>query len=167
MTTTTDDPRLRHALDRLEIQELVARYALGQDLHQDGDDDVLREWRDVFTADAVLDYSAAGVPAPLNPTQVAELMRGPGGSMSALTRWQHLQGTAVITIDGDGDGATARTPHLHTHQGETDGRGWNLMQTGFFVDRLQHRPEGWRIVERKLEILWMDAFATIPNPLMG
>jgi hypothetical protein len=162
-TTTSDNARLQLLLDRLEIQDLVTRYGLGQDLHQDGDDDVLREWREVFAPEATVDYSAAGAPASLTPDQLAAAMRGPGGSMGALRRWQHFEGVAAVTLDGDR--ATARTPHLHTHQGDTDGRGWNLIQTGFFVDRLERRPEGWRIVHRRLEILWMDTFATIPNPL--
>jgi hypothetical protein len=34
----------------------------------------------------------------------------------------------------------------------------NLFQTGDFVDRLERRPEGWRIVHRTPEITWMDTF---------
>jgi hypothetical protein len=60
----------------------------------------------------------------------------------------------------DGDTATARTPHIHTHKGGTDEAGWNPIQTGFFVDQFERRPEGWRIVHRRLEILWMDTFPT-------
>ena len=29
-----------------------------------------------------------------------------------------------------------------------------------FVDELERRPEGWRIVHRALEIFWMDTFPT-------
>jgi hypothetical protein len=28
------------------------------------------------------------------------------------------------------------------------------------VDRLERRPEGWRITHRMLEILWVDTFPT-------
>ena len=164
-TTTTDETSVRYLLDRLEIQDLVARYALGQDLHIDGDNAVLDEWKHIFTADAKLDYSVAGAPTSISPEQIVEIMRGPNGSMTPLKRWQHFEGVAVVEIDGDT--ATARTPHIHTHKGETNGQGWNLIQTGFFVDRLQRGANGWRIAERALEILWMDTFATIPNPLAG
>jgi SnoaL-like domain len=164
-TLTIDEPTIRYLLDRLEIQDLIARYALGQDLHIDGDNDVLDEWKHIFATDAKLDYSVAGAPSPISPEQIVEIMRGPNGSMGALKRWQHFQGVAIVEIDDDV--AAARTPHIHTHQGETNGNGWNLIQTGFFVDRLERGPEGWRIVDRKLEILWMDTFATIPNPLAG
>jgi hypothetical protein len=165
MTTTIDVTTVQYLLDRLQIQDLVARYGLGQDLHIDGDNDVMEEWKDVFSTDATLDYSAAGAPSPITPETIVEVMRGPGGSMTALKRWQHFEGVAVVEIDGDT--ATARSPHIHTHQGETDGQGWNLIQTGYFVDRLERTAEGWRIVDRTLEIQWMDTFATIPNPLVG
>lgn len=80
----------------------------------------------------------------------AERVGGPRGSISGLRRWQHFEG--VSTMELDGYTATAHTPHIHTHQRETGGRGWNLIQTGFFVDRLERRPEGWRIVHRRPEI---------------
>ncbi len=115
--TTNDsssvDAKLQYLLDRVEIQDLVTRYGLGQDLHQDGDNDVMSQWADVFTPDATLDYSAAGAP-PALPQEVVDVMRGPSGSMGALKRWQHLEGVATVAIDGDR--ATARTPHIHTHQ---------------------------------------------------
>ena len=61
--------------------------------------------------------------------EFVDFMRRPGGSLSGLLRWQHFQGWSTVTIDGDR--ATARTPHIHTHtRGETDGKGWNLVQAG-------------------------------------
>ncbi|MEB8338238.1 nuclear transport factor 2 family protein [Streptomyces endophyticus] len=154
------DQHVRYLADRIEIQDLMVRYALGQDLHEGGDNDVLDQWDTVFTPDATVDYSAAGGD-PLKDISyraLVDVMRGEGGSMSGLLKWQHFQGFS--TVDIDGDTAVARTQHLHTHQGDTDGRGWNLIQTGFFVDRLVRRPEGWRIAHRTLEIIWMDTFPT-------
>jgi SnoaL-like protein len=168
MTTThttgtsaaTLDARVQYLADRIEIQDVIARYGLGQDLHENGDNNVLEQWDDVFTADGVANYSSTGVPelANIGFRELVDFMRRPGGSMSGLKRWQHFQGWSTVTIDGDT--ATARTPHLHTHTGETDGKGWNLMQSGMFVDRLERTPAGWRIAHRTLEILWMDTFAT-------
>jgi hypothetical protein len=157
---TSLDARVQYLADRIEIQDVIARYGLGQDLHEDGDNDVLAQWDDVFTPDGVADYSSTGVPelAGIGFRELVDFMRKPGGSMRGLKRWQHFQGWSTVTIEGDT--ATARTPHLHTHQGETDGIGWNLMQTGMFVDRLERTPDGWRIAHRTLEILWMDTFAT-------
>jgi hypothetical protein len=154
----TPETALRYVLDRFEIQDLVARYGLGQDLHQN-DGNVSEEWNDVFAPDATVDYSVAGPPAGTSVPELVELMRGENGNMSALLAWQHFEGVATVTIDGDT--AVARSPHLHTHKGDTEGNGWNLIEAGYFVDELQRRPEGWRIVHRVLEIVWMDTFATV------
>ena len=140
------DALLRRLVDRAAIQDLIAAYGLGQDMHQDGDNDVLAQWDQVFAPEATVDYSAAGAPADLPYKDLAALMRGPGGSMGGLVRWQHFEGVATIRVEGDS--ATARSPHIHTHKGRTGSADWNLIQTGYFVDRLERRPEGWRIVRR-------------------
>ncbi|GHJ41677.1 nuclear transport factor 2 family protein [Streptomyces sp. TS71-3] len=154
------EERLKYVEDRIEIQDVVVRYGLGQDLHQDGDNDILEQWDAVFAPDATVDYSVAGDPSvkDLDYRALVEVMRGSDGSMSGLLKWQHFEGFSAVEIDGDT--ATARTQHMHTHKGSTDGQGWNLIETGFFVDRLERRPEGWRIAHRTLEILWMDTFPT-------
>jgi len=168
MTTTnsttqdrsTVEERLQYLLDRMEIQDLVTRYGLGQDLHQNGNNDVLAEWDEVFAPGATVDYSATGAPLDgVTYEELVKVMRGPGGSMTGLRSWQHFEGVPTVHIDGDV--ATARTPYIHTHKGGTDEAGWNLIQTGFFVDQLERRPDGWRIAHRTLEILWMDTFPTI------
>ncbi|WP_093786656.1 nuclear transport factor 2 family protein [Actinacidiphila guanduensis] len=163
MTNTHEnsfDQRLQYVEDRIAIQDLMVRYSLGQDLHEDGDNAVLEQWDQVFAPGATVDYSVTGDARlkDLGYRDLVQVMRGENGSMSGLLRWQHFQGSAAVEIDGDT--ATARTQHLHTHKGATEGRGWNLIQTGFFVDRLQRLPEGWRITHRRLEILWMDTFPT-------
>jgi hypothetical protein len=156
---------VRYLKDRLEIQDVVTRYGLGQDLHQgEGDNNVLEQWSSVFAPDATVDYSAAGTPAGISFPALAETMRGKGldgtGTMSALRRWQHFEGVATVRIEGDI--AYAITPHLHTHT-DKNGR-WNLMEAGMFHDRLERRPEGWRIVHRRLEIHWLDTFESIAPP---
>ena len=160
-TLSALERKLQYLTDRIEIQDVIARYGLGQDLHIDGDNDVLQQWDDVFAPSARLDYSVTGDPAlsDIGFREIVEVMRKPGGSMSSLQRWQHLQTWSTVTIDGDK--ATARTPHIHTHAGETDGKRWNLIQTGMFVDELERLPQGWRITHRTLEILWMDSFPTV------
>ena len=89
MTTTRD---LQYVLDRLEIQDLLAAYGLGHDLHQASqDNNVLAQWQDVFTPDAVIDASAVGASSSLTLTEYAELLRGPGldgsAGMPALLRF--------------------------------------------------------------------------------
>ncbi|MFJ9914955.1 nuclear transport factor 2 family protein [Actinacidiphila glaucinigra] len=155
------EQRLQYLADRFEIQDLIVRYGLGQDLHEDGDNNVLEQWDTVFAPEATVDYSAAGGPQlqDIHYRRLVDVMRGADGSMSGLLKWQHFQGFSTVAIDGDT--ALARTQHLHTHKGSTDGRGWNLIQTGFFVDQLVRRSEGWRIMHRTLEIIWMDTFPTV------
>ncbi|MFD8089053.1 nuclear transport factor 2 family protein [Streptomyces malaysiensis] len=159
-TGYASDQRLQYLADRIEIQDLMVRYALGQDLHEGGDNDVLEQWDTVFAPEATVDYSAAGGSAlkDIGYRTLVDVMRGADGSMSGLLKWQHFQGFS--TVDIDGDTALARTQHLHTHKGGANSQGWNLIQTGFFVDRLVRRPEGWRIAHRTLEIIWIDTFPT-------
>ena len=154
----TDPNALQYLLDRIAIQDVIVQYAFGQDLHENGDNNVQQQWDVVFSPDAVLDFQAGGAEPDLDYRSVIETMRGPGGTMSGLDNWQHFQGFAAVEIDGDT--ATARTQHLHTHAATTDGKGWNLMEAGFFVDRLRRDPDGWKIIQRTLEILWMQSFPT-------
>ena len=46
------------------------------------------------------------------------------------------------------------------HSVGLQGAGLRELADGFFVDDLERRPDGWRIVYRRLEILWMDTFPT-------
>ncbi|OLT16476.1 hypothetical protein BJF78_14555 [Pseudonocardia sp. CNS-139] len=161
---------VRYLLDRLEIQDVVQRYGVGQDAHQPGaagaawDNNVLEQWDDVFTPDATVDYGVAGDPGPAAPyRELAEKHRGPGlqggGTMSVLANWQHFEAVPTVTIDGDT--AVARTSHLHTHRGRAEGPdGWNVVEAGTFHDDLVRTPEGWRIRHRRLEIHYVDVFLT-------
>ncbi len=159
---------VRYLLDRLEIQDVIMRYGLGQDLHQDKDGNVLEQWDDVFAPHATVDYSAAGTPeAGVSYRDLAEVMRGKdlagGGTMGPLRNWQHLEATSTVTIDGDT--ATAQTPHLHTHKGRYEDKdGWNVIEAGIFHDHLERLPQGWRITHRRLEIHWLDTFTTQAGP---
>jgi hypothetical protein len=60
------------------IQDLVASYGMGQDLHQAGqDNDVLSQWENVFAPDAVIDTGAVGAPSAMNLREYAELCVDP------------------------------------------------------------------------------------------
>lgn len=63
--------------DRIEIQDKVALYGLGQDLHQadSGDGNVLAQWGDLFTPDAKIDATDAGAKI-FELGEYTELMRG-------------------------------------------------------------------------------------------
>lgn len=128
---------LQEMSDRLEIQDLFARYSFAID---ERDWDALDR---VFTPDARIDYSETG---------------GARGSFPAIKAWlpialerfamfQHM--VATTRLDLTGDTATSRTilfnPMVHR-----DAAGAEQV---FFIglwyrDRLVRTGEGWRIAER-------------------
>src|SRR6476469_447054 len=82
--------------DRQEIVDLITRYTRAVDTKTF--DPV-----DVFTDDAVLDYSAAGGPA----TKPAEALAWVAEMMQVFDRWQHTIGQVSIELDADTATATA------------------------------------------------------------
>jgi SnoaL-like domain len=153
MSSGTD---IRYLLDRLEIQDVIARYALGQNVTQH-DDILLDLWREVFTPDATLDYGTGGF-GKGTYVELADWMRGDGphGRMYEFTRWQHLLGLPTVTIDGDT--ATARTDMLVTHKAKPDDSteqdsSWYVTSAFALYDNLVRTADGWRISFRHLEIL--------------
>jgi hypothetical protein len=162
MTLETD---VRYLLDRLAIQDLIAKYGMGQDLHQADDQNVLHQWLEIFAPGSALDASAVGGPAAMTLQEYAELLRGPNldgqkGMPVHFDAWQHREGYATVTIEGDT--ATAVSPFLHLHQARDGGS--NLIHVGMWHDRLTRLPQGWRISHRRLQDVFFTTFARIENP---
>ena len=148
---------LQEISDRLEIQDLLARYSFAID---DRDWNALDE---VFTPDARINYTAAG---------------GIAGDLSQIKAWlpvalerfpmfQHL--VATTKLDLDGDEAASRTILFNpmTHQNAAG------EQQTFFIglwyrDRFVRTDAGWRIAERVEEMGWVkDAPEMEPVPEAG
>jgi len=128
---------LQEMSDRLEIQDLLARYSHAIDF---------RDWDaldDVFTPDARIDYSETG---------------GAKGSFAEIKAWlpkglerfpvyQHMVATTRLKLDGDR--ATSRTilfnPMLHKH---ADGTEQVFFVGLWYRDQLVRTAEGWRIADR-------------------
>jgi ketosteroid isomerase-like protein len=133
---------LQEISDRIEIQDLISRYAHAID---DSDWDALDR---VFTPDAVIDYTElGGAKGTLQETKGYL-----AAAMPAFTGFQHLSTTTRLDLDGDR--ATARTilfnPMVMQHEGE---------ERVFFIglwyrDQLVRTPEGWRIQHRREEKSW-------------
>lgn len=133
---------LQELSDRVEIQDLIARYAHAID---DQDWDGLDR---VFTPDAVIDYTdLGGAKGNLDETK-----RYLAEAMPNFSAFQHLSTTTRLDLDGDR--ATARTilfnPMVMTHEGE---------QRVFFIglwycDDLVRTAEGWRIAHRREQKSW-------------
>lgn len=119
--------------DRLEISDLIARYAVVIDAQRFDDLDAL------FTAGATIDYSAFGGPSG----GVAEIKTFLGSSLPFFARSQHMMGLPLIDIDGDT--AHARTscnnPMISTKR---DGSTAVWLIGLWYDDDLVRTPAGWR-----------------------
>lgn len=134
---------LQEISDRLEIQDLLARYCHAID---ERDWDALDR---VFTADAIIDYSAAGGAAGAYP----EIKRWLGEALAKFPMFQHL--AATTKLDLEGDTARARTilfnPMLFP---DASGTPQPFFIGLWYVDQLTRTAEGWRIIERREEMGW-------------
>jgi 3-phenylpropionate/cinnamic acid dioxygenase small subunit len=89
---------LQQLQDKIEIQELLARYARGLDTKD------WELWRSVFVPDAVLDYSSAGIPAGKRD-EIGALFE----QAFATIPWaQHIITNVEVDFDADGDRAKVR-----------------------------------------------------------
>jgi hypothetical protein len=161
------EDNMRYLLDRIEIQDVLARYAAGQDNHQDDDHTVLIEWDAVFTSDAIVDFTQAGPGfGKFSYRDLAAVMRGdgsnPGLMNGAFQKWQHMLGLPLVSIDGDS--ATSRIDLLATHVGRTNtNTPWHLFDACIFHDELVRTEHGWRIKYRRLEVTYVEVIETIQH----
>lgn len=122
--------------DRIEIQDLLARYTQAIDQR---DWDALDR---VFTPDAYIDYSAMGGESG----GVSEIKDFLARVMPMFESTQHLLGSSVVDIDGDT--ANARTI-CHNPMVLRGGDDPHLLVCGlWYRDKLVRTPAGWRISER-------------------
>ena len=123
--------------DRLEIQDLLVRYSHAIDTR---DWDALDE---VFTPDAVIDYSAMGGAKGRLP-EIKEFLRK---AMRQFTAFQHMIANCQIELRGDE--ASGRTIcHNPMVLSRPDGEPHVFFCGLWYVDRFVRTPKGWRIVER-------------------
>src|SRR5581483_2379592 len=82
---------LAEVSDRIEINDLLVAYSHAVDF---------RDWDgldDVFTADAVIDYTAMGGPRGDLAATKAFLAE----TMPIFAGWQHMVATSKVTVQGD------------------------------------------------------------------
>ncbi len=123
--------------DRLEIDSLLTRYATAVD---DKNWDL---YTTCFTADAFIDYTAAGG----IKGQLPEVRKWLSEVLPAFAMTQHLVTNRAIVIDGDQ--ATARSCFFNP-MGIADGNGGMKVSFdgGYYNDKLVRTVQGWRIAER-------------------
>ena len=142
---------LQEISDRIEIQDLLARYTHAIDQR---DWDALDR---VFTPDAYIDYSAMGGAAG----GLMEIKEFLAGAMPMFEIFQHLVGSSVVDLDGDT--ATARTI-CHNPMVLRGGDDPHLLVCGlWYRDKLVRTPAGWRISERVEERAYMKEEPPCPK----
>jgi SnoaL-like protein len=142
---------LGHLMDRMEIDDLLTRYATLLDNRRFG------ELGDVFTPDATLDYrSAGGIRGSL-----AEVGEWLSTVLPFFTWTQHLVLNRAVDLVPGADTATSHADFSNPNGAVVDGEPWLFIVGGSYHDRLVRTPAGWRIAHRVEETLWWD------NPMPG
>ena len=127
--------------DRQDITDLCYRYGLALDA---------RDWTALaacFTPDAAAHYT--GLPSALGYQAIEATCRA---VLTPLTATQHLISNVVVRLDGDRARSTCYLQAQHVRTG-TEG-GDNFIIAGRYDDDLVRTPDGWRIRERRLDIIW-------------
>ena len=146
---------LQEISDRLEIQDLFARYSFAIDE---------RDWEaldHIFTPDARIDYTESGGAKG----SLTEIKAWLPGALARFPGFQHMVATTKLTLDGDT--ATSRTILFNpmVHEGEGGERQTFFMGL-WYRDSLVRTPAGWRISERYEELGWthnLPALAPAPE----
>jgi len=143
---------LQEIADRLEIDDLLTRYATAVDS---------KDWdlfATCFTADAFIDYTAAGGIKGRLP----EVRRWLAEVLPAFPMTQHLVTNRVIVIRGDT--ATCRCAFFNP-MGLPDGDSLTLFfDGGYYNDKLVRASEGWRIAERVEETSYTTRLHRLMSP---
>ena len=131
---------IREIGDRLEIMELLARYARGVDTKD------WALWRDVFTEDAHVDYRSAGGVEGDRET-VAQWLEA---SLAPFPMTQHYITNVEIELDGD----TARVRAMFYNPMRFPGAEDLSYCGGWYHHRMVRTPRGWRSQDLREENNW-------------
>ena len=126
--------------DRLEIQDLLASYCDAIDS---------RNWDaldDIFAADAIIDYTAAGG-AKGNLSETKTYLER---ALKQFSGMQHMLGLPVLKITADT--ATARTTTFNPMVIEREGKPHIFFVGLWYCDKLVRTEQGWRISSRREEV---------------
>jgi 3-phenylpropionate/cinnamic acid dioxygenase small subunit len=136
--TIMDDLTLDKLLDERRIEQVLIRYALALDE---------KDWAgldDVFVADTTAHYE--GIGDFDSRDGIRDMVRG---AIEGFRLTQHLLGNFRIAVDGDKAAAKCYLQAIHLRP---ESAAAMLTVWGEYSDRLERRPEGWRIVHRDLAI---------------
>jgi 3-phenylpropionate/cinnamic acid dioxygenase small subunit len=135
------------AFDKIEISELLSRYARGCDT---GDWELLRS---VFTEKAILDYTSAGCPTGGRDEMVTWLEQ----SLSLLPSRQHYITNIEIELDGD----RAKVQAMFYNPMQLPGMADLSYCGGRYHHEMVRTGDGWKSERLVEENLWFV------NPMPG
>lgn len=131
--------------DRLEIQDLQVAYSHAIDFKN------FDELDDVFTPDAIIDYSVFGGPRGPYPEVKAYLAK----TMPMFASYYHMVATSKVELDGDT--ATAVTIcHNPMVLPLPEGKEQVFVCGLWYRDEYVRTPAGWRISNRVEEKTYVD-----------
>lgn len=131
---------LQEISDRLEIQDLIHRYA---EIIDSKDFDRLRD--DVFCEDAYIDYSAFGG-SKGNLDETIEFLHK---AMQIFPNTQHMNANVQIVVESGADRATGRVMCLNPQEMKLPEREEHIFFCGlWYVDEYRRTDKGWRIAKR-------------------
>jgi hypothetical protein len=138
---------LQELSDRQEIVDLITRYTRAVDT---------RSWDEldeVFTEDAVLDYSPVGGPADVPAVVKPWIAQG----LAGFERYQHIIGQVSIELSGDEARATAyfTNPMVSVNPDGSEGL-WEV--GGYYRHELRRTAEGWRSTRMLDDVVWTRGF---------
>lgn len=138
---------LQELSDRQEITDLITRYTRAVDTRSFGD------LADVFTDDAVLDYSSVGGPVGPPSEVVAWVEKG----LAGFDRFQHLIGQISIELGEDVATATAyfSNPMVSIAPDGSE-KLWEV--GGYYHHDLVRTPHGWRSRAIVDDLVWTRGF---------
>jgi len=134
--------------DRLEIQDLLACYCLAIDNRD------FAALDDIFTKDAVIDYTEAGGGRG-NLQETKDYLKR---ALEQFTGMQHMLGLPMIKLSGET--ATARTPVFNPMVVEREGQSRVFFIGLWYRDTLVKTQDGWRIQSRHEEVSY---FHNVPE----
>ena len=145
---------LEQLSDRMEIADLLNRYCACIDG---------KDWpglNEVFTPDAVIDYTQTGGARGTLPEIRAYLAE----ALDGVPSYQHMISNVDVRLDpNDGDRATARCICHNPFRLDVGGRE-RVMTNGFwYIDEFVRTADGWRIRQRVQQRCYVRG----PGPIHG
>ena len=133
--TTFDD-----SAERLALRQLVEQYARGADTHD------AELYAGVFTDDAILFTNRGEIRGRTDLLKVAPRLGRYRATM-------HMVGNHYVTFD-DADHAHGIAYCEASHMREVEGEDWVYVMRIVYHDVYVRQSRGWRMSERRLELLW-------------